>query len=203
MFQVGMLEEFGAEVVAGDTLVWDLEEFQVPGVIRKMLKTTKPYEIVQIKCKRKDKMLDHLPDAHGIFKHEYFENFNDVVVFTLQMLQIEQKEYIFKLPIAQKIERLHFLKDVSSQLFKAQKMHKAEKVYKRMHEFFTGENQKGNFAEEDVETEEYKAGLAAIDALKLVNLTNLAVCQIKKAGNSKELNYKAIQYCNEVIEQEP
>jgi len=84
-----MLEEFGAEIVAGDTLVWDLESYQVPGVIRKMLKTTKPYEILQIKCKRKDKMIDHLPDAHGIFKHEYFEDFKEEVVFTLQMLQIE------------------------------------------------------------------------------------------------------------------
>jgi len=92
---------------------------------------------------------------------------------------------------------------VSGQLFKAQKMHKAEKVYTRMKEFFKLETQKGNFAEEDVETQEYKDGLATLDVLKLVNLTNLAVCQIKIAGNSKELNYKAIQYCNEVIEIEP
>lgn len=103
MFKIGQLEEFGAEVVAGDSLVWDLEEFQVPGVLRKMLKITKPFEIVQITCQRKDKMVDHLPDVHGIFKHEYFENFEDKVVFTLQLLNIEQKEYLFKLPINEKV----------------------------------------------------------------------------------------------------
>ena len=55
----------------------------MPGVVRKMLKITKPYEIVQITCMRKDKLVDHLPDAHEIFKHEYFENFEDKAVITL------------------------------------------------------------------------------------------------------------------------
>ena len=83
MFKIGKIEEFNTEVVAGDCLVYDLEEYQVPGVVRKMLKITKPYEIVQITCTRKDKLIDHLPDAHGIFKHEHFENFEDSVVITL------------------------------------------------------------------------------------------------------------------------
>ena len=83
MFKIGQIEEFGTEVVAGDCLVFDLEEYQVPGVVRKMLKITKPYEIVQIKCQRKDKLTDHLPDVQGIFRHEYFENFEDKVIITL------------------------------------------------------------------------------------------------------------------------
>lgn len=83
MFKIGQIEEFNTEVVAGDCHVYDLEEYQVPGVVRKMLKITKPFEIVQITCKRKDKLIDHLPDAHGIFKHEHFENFEDKVVITL------------------------------------------------------------------------------------------------------------------------
>ena len=83
MFKIGKIEEFNTEVVAGDCLLYDLEEYQVPGVVRKMLKITKPYEIVQITCMRKDKLVDHLPDAHGIFKHEHFENFEDKVVITL------------------------------------------------------------------------------------------------------------------------
>ena len=46
MFKIGEIAEFKAEVVAGDCLVYDLEEFQVPGVVRKLLKITKPFEIV-------------------------------------------------------------------------------------------------------------------------------------------------------------
>ena len=89
MFEIGQIEQFGTEVVAGDCLIYDLEEFQLPGVVRKMLKITKPFEIVQITCMRKDKLIDHLPDAHEIFKHEYFENFEDKVVITLQLLNID------------------------------------------------------------------------------------------------------------------
>ena len=51
--------------------------------MRKILRTTKLFEIVQITCKRKDKLTDHLPDEEepttggGIFKHEWLENFKD------------------------------------------------------------------------------------------------------------------------------
>ena len=90
----------------------------MPGVVRKLLKITKPFEIVQLTCKRKDKLTDHLPDTHGIFKHEFFENFEDKVTITYQLLHIDQKEYLFKLPIADKVKRVLFLKDISTALFK-------------------------------------------------------------------------------------
>lgn len=46
MFKIGEIAEFKAEVVAGDCLVYDLEEYQVPGVVRKLLKITRPFEIM-------------------------------------------------------------------------------------------------------------------------------------------------------------
>jgi hypothetical protein len=183
MFKIAEIEEFKAEVVAGDCLIYDLEEFQVPGVVRKLLKITKPFEIVQLTCTRKDKLTDHLPDAHGIFNHEYFENFEDKVTITYQLLHIDQKEYLFKLPIGDKVKRVLFLKDISTALFKEQKYHKAEKVYKRMHEFFKGNDAKNNFVKEDEESEEYKECSATLDGLRKVNLTNLAVICIKKKDN--------------------
>ena len=134
-------------------------------------------------CTRKDKLTDHLPDAHGIFNHEYFENFEDKVTITYQLLHIDQKEYLFKLPIGDKVKRVLFLKDISTALFKEQKYHKAEKVYKRMHEFFKGNDAKNNFVKEDEESEEYKECSATLDGLRKVNLTNLAVICIKKKDN--------------------
>jgi hypothetical protein len=40
-------------------------------------------------------------------------------VITFSLLAFEQKEYLFKLPIAEKIERIMFLKKVSGLMFKS------------------------------------------------------------------------------------
>ena len=55
--------------------------------------------------------------------------------------------------------RVLFLKETSNALFKDQKLHKAEKVYMRMHEFFKGSDAKNNFVKEDMESQEYKDGM--------------------------------------------
>lgn len=88
-------------------------------MIRKILKTTKHFEIVQVRTTRKDKLVDHLPDEQGVFRHEWLSDFKKEVVITFQFLNIEQKEYIFKLPIVEKVQRLKFLKEISGKCFKA------------------------------------------------------------------------------------
>ena len=70
-------------------------------------------------------------------------------VITFSLLAFEQKEYLFKLPIAEKIERIMFLKKISGLMFKAQKYGKAEKLYKRMNHFFRGKDAKNNFNKEN------------------------------------------------------
>ena len=77
-------------------------------------------------------------------------------------------------------------------------LHKAEKVYMRMHEFFKGSDAKNNFVKEDMESQEYKDGMETLGGLKKVNLTNLAVINLKKKDNQK-----AIEFCNECLELEP
>ena len=73
-FKIGMIEQ--VEIIAGENTLYDLEEYEVPAVIRKILKITKPAEMVQVMCiGRVDKLTDHNEDKNGIFKHEYFENF--------------------------------------------------------------------------------------------------------------------------------
>jgi hypothetical protein len=41
---------------------YDLEDYTLPAVIRKLLKTTKKHQIRSVRCKRKDKLTDHLDD---------------------------------------------------------------------------------------------------------------------------------------------
>ncbi len=45
-FEVGQVEEAQVEIIAGESSPYDLEEYTVPACVRKLLKITKPYEVV-------------------------------------------------------------------------------------------------------------------------------------------------------------
>ena len=139
-----------------------------------------------------------MPDSSEVFKHELFENFDNQVVITVQLLDILQKEYVFKLPVKERVERVAILKDTCSKLVKAGKLHKAEKMYRRVYDFFVGKDARGNFCEENVETEEYKADLGKLDMLAKLNYTNLAVVTLKRNKFDE-----CIKYATEALEVDP
>ena len=111
------------------------------------------------------------------------------------MVDFEQKEYIFKLPVAEKIERLNHLKDISTKLFKAQKYYKAEKMYKRMDQYFKAKDFKGNFCKEDDTTTDYRDGMVHLENFQLTNSSNLAVVSLKR-----EHYDECIKFCDEAID---
>jgi hypothetical protein len=45
--------------VGRDAHKYDLEEYYLPTVIRKILKTTKPTEVVQVRSNRRDKIIPY------------------------------------------------------------------------------------------------------------------------------------------------
>ena len=63
---------------------------------------------MQIECSNLKKLTDHFDD--DIFKLEWLKNFKDKVRITIILLDFEQKDYLFKLSVEEKIERLLFLK---------------------------------------------------------------------------------------------
>jgi hypothetical protein len=48
----------------------DLDLYTIPAVVRKVLKTTKVKEIVEIKCSRKEKLIDHFEST--VFQSKFF-----------------------------------------------------------------------------------------------------------------------------------
>lgn len=66
---------------------YDLEQYYVPAVIRKCLKTTKKKEIMQVECKNIAKLTDHFDD--DVFKKEWLSSFKDKVVITIVLLDFE------------------------------------------------------------------------------------------------------------------
>ena len=114
------MEEGQVEIIAGESSCYDLEEYTIPAAIRKVLKIQKPYEILQVKCLKNDLLLDHMDDEEcQVFRTEWFESMREVCVITIQLLHIEQKEYMFKLPAVERVERVLALKEISNKLFRA------------------------------------------------------------------------------------
>lgn len=93
---------------------------------------------------------------------------------------MEQKDYLFKLTVAEKINRIMFLKNISGKMFKAQKYQKAEKIYKRMNHFFKGKDAKNNFCKENEQSVEYRDAIDELDLIAKSNLTNIAVVCLKQ-----------------------
>lgn len=165
------LDEVGEPCNPVHQAAYDMEEYRIPSVVRKILKTTKMYEIVEVKCKNKAKLVDHLPDTFdekkggGVFKHEWFEEFKDEVIITFSIINHEQKEYLFKVPIKEKIERVTFLKNISAQCFKAGKFKKAEKIYMKIQQLFKVKDAKRNFLEEEETTVDYRDNMEVLNQL--------------------------------------
>ena len=100
----------------GEPVIYDLEAYQCPAVLRRVLKTTKLEEIVEIKSTNRNKLLDHMPDTQGIFDKVKMAKFEKEIKITFQLIAIEQKMHVFKVEIAEKVERLQELANVAEQL---------------------------------------------------------------------------------------
>ena len=104
----------------------------------------------------------------------------EIAIIQVQLLHIEQKEYMFKVPAVERVQRVLFLKEVSNKFFRNSMFYKAAKMYIRIHDFFKSKDAKGNYIKEDDTTEEFKESIKKLAELEKTNLTNLAVINIKQ-----------------------
>lgn len=113
-------EQVVEEPVIGDNELerFDLEEYTVPGIIRKILKTTKLREVVQIRTTRKDKLSTHFDEEGKCFKKDILLSFEKECVITFALIAFQQKDFIFKLLITDKIQRFLFTKNIATKFYK-------------------------------------------------------------------------------------
>lgn len=105
-------------------LFYDLEHYRLPAFLRRILKTTKLYEIVRVDCAKlklsKRKALDFLPDEkYGVFDRAAFgqaiKNGEDIML-TFKFMNSESKEHINKLAIADRMSRLGELMELADKM---------------------------------------------------------------------------------------
>jgi hypothetical protein len=93
-----------------DPISYDMEDYFMPAVLRRVLKLSKMNEKTQINSSLKYKLLDHISDTkNNIFVIENMKDFKNEIKITFMLLEIEQKEHILKVEIKERLEKLKFL----------------------------------------------------------------------------------------------
>ncbi len=74
------------------------------------MKTSKQGEVFQIRSNKKSKILPAISDPSGIFTDQILTSFEKEISITVCLVAFEQKDYLFKILINEKLDRLNFLK---------------------------------------------------------------------------------------------
>ena len=83
-----------------DPVFYEMEDYFMPAVLRRVLKMSKLNELVEITSNLKYKLLDHISDTkNNIFVIDNMKAFKKDIKITFKLLQIEQKDHILKVPI--------------------------------------------------------------------------------------------------------
>ena len=85
----------------GGPLEYDLEHYQMPAVLRRVLKQSKLQEKIQIKSDLKYKLLEHLDDE--VFSIEKMKTFKKNITITFRLLEIKQKDHILKVAMDERL----------------------------------------------------------------------------------------------------
>ena len=174
---------------------YDLEEFTTPPVLRKVLWLMKPTEIMSFTTTRREKVVGFFPDNDNkVFDEVVLGAFKKEVKFVIQFVQIDQKEFIHRLSVADKLERMIFLKEVAGKFFKKGVSKKAIKLYSKITAIFKSKDARNNYKKEDAESEEYKEIMKKLENLNKICLTNLAVVELKQKHYRE-----AIAHCDDAI----
>ena len=72
------------------------------------------------------------------------------------------------------------MKDISSKLFRVNKLNKARKIYHRIYESFKNRESAKNFHKEDETTKEFKEARKILNEQEMTSMTNLALVYLKE-----------------------
>lgn len=120
------------------------------------------------------------------------------MTLTVCLIAFEQKDYLFKSLIADKLARLNFLKAQATAFFKIGNLKKALKLYLKVHSYFRTKDARNNFQKEDETTEAYQAFSKELEALNQTCLANVCVIQ----GKRKDWR-EVIRYADEALTGDP
>ena len=87
-----------------EPVMYELEDYFMPAVLRRVLKLSKLNEKVEIKSKLEYKLLDHISDTKNeIFVIDKMKDFKSEIKITFTLLEIISKDHILKVPVEERL----------------------------------------------------------------------------------------------------
>jgi len=172
-----------------EPLVYTLDEYTFPPLLRSIMKTLKLHELIEVHTILKDECIPEFEDdAHGLFKKEWFDKVGEIdektgnqrwIVFYLEMIDFDTPENMHALEIAEKMPRLLRIKNLATKFFQKKDWKNACKQFQRMYSHYNLKDIYNNIQHEDEESEQYKSAKKELEKLELQSLTNILVAKSK------------------------
>lgn len=201
------LSEDEEEIVlalSDEPLVYALDEYMIPKLLRNIMKTLKVKEQIEIHTMLKDELIPEFEDEkYGMFKAEWYDKIGEVdektgrqrwIIIGLEMVDFDTPEAMHGLYLVEKMPRMLRIKEIAAKFFKIQNWSLANKMYHRLYNHFNLKDIYNNLKEEDVNTEEFKTMTDDLKKLELQTITNLLVVKskLKEWNDVVEFSVKAL-----------
>ena len=93
-----------------DPVFYEMEDYFMPAVLRRVLKMSKLNELVEITSNLKYKLLEHISDTkNNIFVIDNMKGFKKDIKITFKLLQIEQKDHTIQFLIKRRLRMILML----------------------------------------------------------------------------------------------
>jgi len=125
-----------------------IDEYNLPSVLIKLIKSMKKNQVSVMETTRLDKL--HKNFASPMFD-QYKIKAGDRVRFTVSLYSIKNVKYFYKLTVADKIAYVERLKSKAGDFFKQGNLQKAAKIYQKINGYFNFGDVNNNYTKESGE----------------------------------------------------
>jgi hypothetical protein len=137
------LEQRQAHLKDETLLALRLDNYVLPSILQKMLKSMKKNQVAELTTTRVDKLHTNFPSSF-LDQFKAFKS-GDTVKFTVSLFGIENTSYFYKLLIADKLAYVRRLKETAGRFFKAGNYKKAAKIYQKVNGYYSFGDTANNF----------------------------------------------------------
>lgn len=162
-----------------------LDEYELPSLFIKIIKSMKKSGVVEVTSTRMDKILTNFPNEKlGFDQYKEFKE-GDEIKFRITLLDSQHPTYFFKMLVADKLRHVLKLKATATRFFKSDpnvvKNHlkKAADIYQKINGYYNFGDSTNNYAKEDETSEVFQETNKELQSIKLTTFNNLTVCKHK------------------------
>jgi len=156
-----MTKEEGVEYlqkIDGDLFAIKLDEYSLPSLMIKIIKSMKKNGVVEVTTNRLDKLQSNFVNEQiGFDQYSLFKEGDDIK-FRITLVDCDHPGYFYKKTIKEKLEVILRMKGTATNFFKSKLSNnykKAADMYQKINGYYNFGDATNNYAKEDATTQEY------------------------------------------------